>query len=104
MEARPAEKRRPPSVEGRQPEYIATGDQDSTVHFWKVASGRDLMAQGYATKVRNLSWDSSSRYLGDRRWQRRPGLGLLGKGAGRHHAARAGNARGFDQRACLSAS
>jgi WD40 repeat protein len=44
-------------------EYIATGDQDATVHFWKVASGKDMMAQGYDTKVRNLAWDASSRYL-----------------------------------------
>jgi WD40 repeat protein len=44
-------------------EYIATGDQDATVHFWKTATGSDLMAQGYDTKVRNLSWDSSGRFL-----------------------------------------
>jgi WD40 repeat protein len=42
---------------------IATGDQDATVHFWQVASGQDLMAQGYDTKVRHLSWDGSSRFL-----------------------------------------
>lgn len=44
-------------------EYIATGDQDSTVHFWIVKSGTDLQMSGYETKVQELSWDHSSRYL-----------------------------------------
>ncbi|HEY4024856.1 MAG TPA: WD40 repeat domain-containing protein [Candidatus Dormibacteraeota bacterium] len=44
-------------------DYIATGDQDASVHFWMTASGHDLMASGYDTKVRHLSWDSSSRFL-----------------------------------------
>ena len=43
--------------------YIATGDQDSTVHFWITKTGRDLMMSGYPGKVRELSWDSASRYL-----------------------------------------
>jgi WD40 repeat protein len=43
--------------------YIATGDQDSTVHFWKVKTGEDLMMSGYPVKVRELSWDPTSRYL-----------------------------------------
>jgi WD40 repeat protein len=43
--------------------YIATGDQDSTVHFWIVKRGEDLMMSGYPTKVRELSWDHTSRYL-----------------------------------------
>jgi WD40 repeat protein len=48
------------SPDGR---YIATGDQDSTVHFWIVKTGEDLMMYGYPTKVRELSWDSVGRYL-----------------------------------------
>lgn len=48
------------SPDGR---YIATGDQDRTVHFWNVATGDDLMMSGYPTKVREISWDASSRYL-----------------------------------------
>ncbi len=44
-------------------QYVATGDQDSTVHFWIVLKGEDLMMSGYPTKVKELSWDSSSRYL-----------------------------------------
>jgi len=43
--------------------YIATGDQDSTVHFWMTKSGKDLMMSGYQCKVRELAWDHSSRYL-----------------------------------------
>jgi len=48
------------SPDGR---YLATGDQDSTVHFWIAKTGHDLMMWGYATKVRELAWDSSGRYL-----------------------------------------
>src|SRR5262249_54425640 len=43
--------------------YIATGDQDSTVHFWIMKTGKDLQMSGYPTKVRELSWDSRGRYL-----------------------------------------
>jgi WD40 repeat protein len=43
--------------------YIATGNQDASVHFWYRKSGRDLEMSGYPAKVRELSWDSSSRYL-----------------------------------------
>lgn len=48
------------SPDGR---YIATGDQDASVHFWFARSGEDLMMSGYATKVRELSWDATSRHL-----------------------------------------
>ena len=43
--------------------YIATGDQDSTVHFWIAKSGKDLQMWGYPTKVRELAWNSTGRYL-----------------------------------------
>ena len=43
--------------------YIAAGGQDSSVHFWLMASGEDLQMTGYPTKVRELSWDATSRYL-----------------------------------------
>lgn len=43
--------------------YIATGDQDSTVHFWITESGQDLQMWGYETKVLELSWSLNSRYL-----------------------------------------
>ncbi|MGF1578584.1 MAG: WD40 repeat domain-containing protein [Gemmataceae bacterium] len=48
------------SPDGR---YISTGDQDSTVHFWIIKTGKDLMMSGYANKVQELSWDCTSRYL-----------------------------------------
>ena len=43
--------------------YIATGDQDSTVHFWITASGKDLQMWGYETKVLELAWSFTSRFL-----------------------------------------
>lgn len=48
------------SPDGR---FIATGDQDSTVHFWYAQRGKDLQMWGYETKVRELAWDAGSRYL-----------------------------------------
>ena len=43
--------------------YVATGNQDASVHFWYRKSGKDLEMSGYASKVRELAWDSGSRYL-----------------------------------------
>ena len=43
--------------------YIATGDQDSTVHFWIVKTGKDLQMWGYPTKVRELSWNARGTML-----------------------------------------
>jgi WD40 repeat protein len=43
--------------------HLATGDQDSTVHFWIMETGEDLMMSGYPVKVRELSWDYTSRFL-----------------------------------------
>jgi len=43
--------------------YIATGDQDSTVHFWITETGNDLQMWGYETKVLELAWSYNSRYL-----------------------------------------
>lgn len=42
---------------------LAHGNQDATVHLWYYAESRDLQMWGYRTKVRELSWDYSSRYL-----------------------------------------
>ena len=42
---------------------LAHGNQDSTVHLWYVETGEDLQMSGYATKVRELSWDLTSRFL-----------------------------------------
>lgn len=43
--------------------YMATGEQDSTVHFWHVKSGEDAQMWGFPTKVLQLSWDVSGRWL-----------------------------------------
>jgi WD40 repeat protein len=43
--------------------FVATGNQDASVHFWYRKSGKDLEMSGYAAKIRELSWDSESRYL-----------------------------------------
>lgn len=43
--------------------YIATGDQDSTVHFWITETGKDLQMWGYETKVMELAWSFNNRYL-----------------------------------------
>jgi len=43
--------------------FIATGNQDASVHFWYRKSGKDLQMTGYMTKVRELSWDAGSRFL-----------------------------------------
>ncbi len=43
--------------------YIATGDQDSTVHFWITATGKDLQMWGYETKALELAWSFTSRFL-----------------------------------------
>lgn len=47
----------------RDGRYIATGDQDRTVHFWRTSSGEDLQMSGYPMKVLQLAWDASSRFL-----------------------------------------
>jgi len=48
------------SPDGR---FVATGEQDATIHFWIARTGRDLQMWGYAQKVRELAWDAASRYL-----------------------------------------
>lgn len=42
---------------------LAHGNQDATVHFWYAATAEELQMSGYATKVRELSWDPTSQYL-----------------------------------------
>lgn len=43
--------------------FLAAGAQDATVYFWIWKSGLDLQMAGYPTKVRELAWDRTSRYL-----------------------------------------
>ena len=48
------------SPDGR---YLCHGNQDATVHFWVVATGKELQMSGYPLKVAQLCWDSRSKYL-----------------------------------------
>jgi WD40 repeat protein len=43
--------------------YLATGDQDRTVHFWVVSKAKDLEMTGYPIKVRELAWTADSSLL-----------------------------------------
>ena len=43
--------------------YISTGNQDSTIQFWIVESGKELHMSGYNAKIRELAWDCRSRFL-----------------------------------------
>lgn len=42
---------------------LAAGCQDGAAHVWLLPSGEDLFMNGYPTKVRELSFDSTSRFL-----------------------------------------
>jgi WD40 repeat protein len=43
--------------------YLCHGNQDSTVHFWIVATGKDLQMSGYPIKVAQICWERKSKYL-----------------------------------------
>lgn len=43
--------------------FVATADQNSTVHFWRTKRWKDAEMSGYPHIVTSLSWDSTSRYL-----------------------------------------
>ena len=43
--------------------FIVTGEQDASIHFWFMESGKDAQIRGYPSKVLNLSWDSSCQLL-----------------------------------------
>lgn len=42
---------------------LAHGNQDATVHYWILASGKDLQMEGYPLKVREVCWDPSGTLL-----------------------------------------
>ena len=42
---------------------LANGNQDATVHFWYYDTSHDLQMWGYRTKIRELAWDFSSRFM-----------------------------------------
>lgn len=43
--------------------FVATGNHDASVHLWHRKSGQHLVMSGYSLKVRDIAWDSGSRYL-----------------------------------------
>lgn len=43
--------------------YLATGNQDCSVHLFLTGTTKDLEMSGYPAKVRLLSWDHQSRLL-----------------------------------------
>jgi WD40 repeat protein len=48
------------SPDGR---WIATGNQDSSVHVWNVATGADLEMSGYPMKVTAIAWGEGGPVL-----------------------------------------
>lgn len=42
---------------------LAHGNQDATVHFWYAETAQELQMWGYPTKVRELSWNPTGRFL-----------------------------------------
>ena len=42
---------------------LAHGNQDASVHFWYADSGKELHMSGYPSKVRDIAWDFTSRFL-----------------------------------------
>jgi WD40 repeat protein len=42
---------------------LAHGNQDATVHYWVLETGDDLQMAGYPTKVREVNWDATGKYL-----------------------------------------
>lgn len=44
-------------------QIVACGEQDASVHFWRLASGEDSRMAGYAAKVKSLAWDAQSSRL-----------------------------------------
>jgi WD40 repeat protein len=49
-----------PSPDGK---VIAVATQDNSVHFWRLASGKDSEMSGYAAKPTALAWSPDSKLL-----------------------------------------
>jgi WD40 repeat protein len=44
--------------------WLVSGNQDPSVHLWIPEDDRELQMSGYETKVKHLSFDQHSRWLG----------------------------------------
>jgi WD40 repeat protein len=42
---------------------VACGCQDNSVHFWRIASGKDAQMSGYPAKPRSLSFSHDGKWL-----------------------------------------
>jgi WD40 repeat protein len=43
--------------------WIATGNQDASLHCWKIVNGSDLQMTGFETKVQHIALNESSTHL-----------------------------------------
>ncbi|MBM3675670.1 MAG: WD40 repeat domain-containing protein [Actinobacteria bacterium] len=43
--------------------WLAAGNQDNSVHIWRLWSADDLQMSGYPAKVEAIAWDPTSRFL-----------------------------------------
>jgi WD40 repeat protein len=43
--------------------YLVTTMQDSALHGWRLADGKDMRMSGYPAKPRSLSWSAKGRFL-----------------------------------------
>lgn len=43
--------------------WVASGNQDNSVHCWRLWSGSDLQMAGYDAKIEHIAWDHGARYL-----------------------------------------
>jgi WD40 repeat protein len=43
--------------------WVASGNQDASVHCWRLWSAEDLEMTGYPAKVQHIAWDPTSRFL-----------------------------------------
>lgn len=43
--------------------WVASGNQDNSVHVWRLWTAEDMEMTGYAAKIQQLAWDPTSRWL-----------------------------------------
>lgn len=48
------------SPDGR---FVVTAMQDSALHGWRLADGKDMRMSGYPSKPRSMSWSAKGRFL-----------------------------------------
>jgi WD40 repeat protein len=43
--------------------FVVTAMQDSALHGWRLADGKDMRMSGYPSKPRSMSWSAKGRFL-----------------------------------------